>query len=393
MAATVIDVGRNAAPFLHGPEYAALAQALCAGQYGHNTETDKFEAELAAFLGARNVVTVSSCTAALHLGLMLAGVGHGHEVIVPSQTFCATIQAILLTGADPVFIEHDPDTLCVTADGVLAAITPATRAVLPVLYGGRAVDLTSIQAVLDDHGIAVVEDAAHAFGSYQGTRRVGATGMLTAFSFGPIKNLTCIEGGALIPRNPEEAERARTLRLLGVTQSQAKRIRTTSYQVDGVGLRYHLSALHAAIGRVQLARFDQVEAARKAVWRAYAEQLAGLEPITLVDIDIERTTPFNCVVRVPGVRDEVFAFMRDRAIGVGVHYPPNHAQPAFARWHRALPVTETVGREILSLPFHPGMSERDVRHVVSTLRQALHSQSGDARGQSGVEARDRVSIR
>jgi dTDP-4-amino-4,6-dideoxygalactose transaminase len=373
-----VDLRRNAAPYLHGPEISALTQALFAGQYGHNTETEAFETELAAFLGVRDVVTTSSCTAALHMALLLAGVGPGSEVIVPSQTFCATIQTILLVGADPVFIEHDPDTLCVTADAVLAAITPATRAVLPVLYGGRAIDLSSIQPILDEQNIAVIEDAAHAFGSYQGDRRVGATGALTCFSFGPIKNLCAIEGGALVPRSPEEADRARALRLLGVTQSQAERIRTTSYQVDGLGLRYHLSAVHAAFGRVQLARFDEIEAARKAVWQAYAEHLAALTTVSVVDVDIDRTTPFNCVVRIPGVRDEVFAFMAEHGIGVGVHYPPNHTQPAFARWHRPLPVTEAVGQEILTLPLRPEMTERDVQQVVTTLSQALQAVAGPA---------------
>jgi dTDP-4-amino-4,6-dideoxygalactose transaminase len=363
-------VSRNAAPFLHGPELAAMCQALRVGQYGHNVATDQFEADLASFLGVADVVAVSSCTAALHLALLLAGVGPGHEVIVPSQTFCATIQAIRMCGAIPRFIDINPDTLCVDSAAVLQALTPATGAVLPVLYGGRAVDLTDIQDILTARGIAVIEDAAHAFGSYLGTTRVGATGALTCFSFGPIKNLTCIEGGALIPRDPHEAATARARRLLGVTQSQAERIQTTSYRVNDFGLRYHLSAVHAAIGTVQLKHFGVIEATRKSLWRAYAAELATLDRVVLVDVDIEHTTPFNCVVRVPH-RDQVFELLRDRDIGVGVHYPPNHLQPAFAPWRRSLPVTETTARQILSLPFHPAMTEHDVHHVVSTLRSAL----------------------
>ncbi|WP_329406669.1 DegT/DnrJ/EryC1/StrS family aminotransferase [Nocardia vinacea] len=364
-------VGRNAKPYLHGPEYAAVAEALRIGQWGHNTETDAFEAELAAFLGVPDVVAVSSCTAALHLALLLTGVGPGHEVIVPSQTFCATIQAILMSGAEPHFIDIDADTLCVDSATISGAINPRTRAVLPVFYGGRAVDLTAIQDNLDRREIAVIEDAAHAFGSRLGPVRVGATGALTCFSFGPIKSLTCGEGGALIPRNTDEADRARTLRLLGVSQSQAARIRTTSYDVDTAGWRYHLSAVHAAIGRVQLAHFDTIEIARRNLWRAYARELARLDRVTLVDIDVERTVPFNCVVRVLTGRDRVFEILRDRGIGVGVHYPPNHLQPAFARWSRPLPVTETTARQIMSLPFHPAMTEQDVTHVVSMLALAL----------------------
>jgi dTDP-4-amino-4,6-dideoxygalactose transaminase len=366
----VDPVCRNATPFLHGSEFAAVAEALRAGQYGHNVATETFESELAQFLGVPQVVAVSSCTAALHLGLLLAGVGPGDEVVVPSQTFCATVHAILMTGAHPCFADIDATTLCVTSTTVREAITPRTRAVVPVLYGGRAIDLSDIQSELDERGITVVEDAAHAFGSRLGAVRVGATGALTAFSFGPIKNLTCGEGGALIPRTPAQADRTRTLRLLGVSQSQATRIRSTTYNVDTVGWRYHLSALHAVIGSAQLARFDSIEATRKTLWRAYARALADVDGVRLVDVDVQHSVPFNCVIRVAR-RDSVFEFMRGRRIGVGVHYPPNHTQPAFARWSRPLPVTEATAREIMSLPFHPVMTEPDVARVAAALRDAI----------------------
>ncbi|MGY2033389.1 DegT/DnrJ/EryC1/StrS family aminotransferase [Nocardia gipuzkoensis] len=366
----VDPVSRNAAPFLHGPEFAAVAEALRAGQYGHNTATEIFESELAQFLGVPQVVAVSSCTAALHLGLLLAGVGPCDEVVVPSQTFCATVHAILMTGAQPRFADIDATTLCVTNTTVREAITPRTRAVVPVLYGGRAIDLGDLHSELDERGITVVEDAAHAFGSRLGTVRVGATIAMTAFSFGPIKNLTCGEGGALIPRTPEQADGARTLRLLGVSQSQATRIRSTTYNVDSFGWRYHLSALHAVIGSAQLARFDSIEAARKTLWRAYARELADVDGVRLVDVDVQHSVPFNCVVRV-AKRDSVFAHLRDRGIGVGVHYPPNHTQPAFAQWSRPLPVTEATAREILSLPFHPAMTEPDTVRVAAILRDAI----------------------
>ncbi|MGY2058169.1 DegT/DnrJ/EryC1/StrS family aminotransferase [Nocardia gipuzkoensis] len=368
---TNIDpVSRNAAPFLHGSEFAAVIEALRAGQYGHNAATETFESELAQFLGVPQVVAVSSCTAALHLGLLLAGVGPGDEVVVPSQTFCATVHAILMTGAQPRFADIDATTLCVTSTTVREAITPRTRAVVPVLYGGRAIDLSDLRPELDERGITVVEDAAHAFGSRLGPVRVGATGALTAFSFGPIKNLTCGEGGALIPRTREQADRARTLRLLGVSQSQAARIRSTTYHVESFGWRYHLSALHAVIGSAQLARFDSIETARKTLWRAYARALADVDGVRLIDVDVQHSVPFNCVVRVAN-RDSVFEFMRDRGIGVGVHYPPNHTQPAFTRWSRPLPVTEATAREIMSLPFHPAMAEPDLVRVVAVLRDAI----------------------
>ncbi|MGQ4616660.1 aminotransferase class I/II-fold pyridoxal phosphate-dependent enzyme [Nocardia sp. R7R-8] len=362
-------VARNAAPYLHGPEAAALAAALETGQYGHNTETELFEQELAAFLGVADVVTTHRGTAALHMALMAVGLGRGDEVVVPSQTFCATVHAIRAAGGVPRFADIDPTTQCVTPETVEAAITVNTRAVLPVFYGGRAVDLTELR--LADREIAVVEDAAHAFGSrHHDGRRVGATGQLTCFSFGPIKNITSVEGGAVVARNRREAERLRTMRTLGIRATQLTRIRTTDYRVDGFGLPYHLSAVHAAVGRVQLAHFDHVIGRRIALWRSYARALADLEGVRLVDVGIDNTVPFNLVVRVRD-RDQVFARMRTAGIGVGVHYPPNHTQPAFERWHRRLPATEHSAPELLSLPFHLAITDTDVTTVVTALAGAL----------------------
>jgi perosamine synthetase len=362
----------NACPDLTESDYAAAIGALRARQFGHGAATDRFERSVAAFLGVADVVAVSSGTAALQIALTVAGVRRGDEVIVPSMTYCASIHAILACGARPRFIEVDPTTLCVTAETVVEALTTRTRAVMPVLYGGRAVDLAKIRRVLDARGIGVVEDAAHAFGSSVSARLVGAAGLLTCFSFGPIKNLTCIEGGAVVPRTPGEAAVVRRLRALGIAASQAQRIATTTYTVDSAGLRATMSAVHAAVGCSQLERFARSAARRKELWMAYRDQLHGLDGVTLIDVDVDHSVPFNCVVRIHhGTRDRVHTRLRDNGIGVGVHYPPNHLQPAFRRWHRPLPVTERLGREILSLPFHSAMTALDVEHVVCHLRGAV----------------------
>jgi dTDP-4-amino-4,6-dideoxygalactose transaminase len=372
MNAATSQAAVNAKPFIHGPEADAVAAVLAEGQYGHSRETERFEQELARFLQVPDVVAVTSGTDALHIALLAAGVRPGDEVVVPSMTFCASVQAILMCGAVPRFADVDPDALCVTSRTVTEAITPATRAVMPVLYGGRAVDLGDIADTLTDRGIVIVEDAAQAFGSRCGPVRVGGRPQVTTcFSFGPIKQLTCGQGGAIVPRTEQEAATVRSLRLLGIVQPQGERLRTTTYTVEQAGLRAPLSGINAAIGRVQLARFAELEAKRRNLWRAYAARLTEVDGVALVDVDIDRTVPFNCVVRVPD-RDTVFGYMRDRGIGVGVHYPPNHLQPAFARWHRPLPVTETIAEEIMSLPFHPAMDETDTQSVVSALADALH---------------------
>ncbi|MFB9691358.1 DegT/DnrJ/EryC1/StrS family aminotransferase [Amycolatopsis plumensis] len=380
----------NARPFLHGSELAAIGRVLAAGQYGHGAETEAFEAELAAYLGVDDVVAVATGTAALHLALLVAGVGPGDDVVVPSLTFCASVQAILATGAHPRFADVDPDTLCATADHIEAALSPATRVVMPVLYGGRAVDLTTITARLADRDIAVVEDAAHAFGSQHRGHRVGATGALTCFSFDAIKALTCGDGGAIVPRTPTEAGWLRRARLLGIGSPRERRVATVSYAVHEPGFRYHLSTLHAAIGRVQLARFADIAARRKQLWHQYATALTDIPIAALVDLDVVNTVPFNCVVRVPApARDAVHAQLHAAGIQAGVHYPPNHLQPAFTRWSRPLPNTEDIAGEILSLPFHPDLTDDDISHVTATLAAALENELAAPDGTTPVSAGER----
>ncbi|MFI1767542.1 DegT/DnrJ/EryC1/StrS family aminotransferase [Streptomyces sp. NPDC020800] len=364
------DTRRNASPYLYGEEAAAVARVLEAGQYGHTDVTEEFERRIAEFLGVRDVVAVMSGTAALHTALLAAEVGSGHEVVVPSMTFCATIQAILAVGATPVFVDVDPATLCVTDQLVMDAVSDSTRAVIPVLFGGRAIDFSRVRKKLAARQIAIVEDAAHAFGSRNGARRVGATGDLTCFSFGPIKNLTCGQGGIVVPRSFAEASMIRRLRMLGVAQSQTERAHTTSYSVEGFGLRYQMSGINAAIGLAQLDHFDKVETTRRRLWHAYRRALVGLDGVTLVDVDPDRSVPHLCQVLIPH-RDEVHAHMKARGIGVGVHYPPNHLQPAFTEWRRELPATEQVGAQVLTLPFHQHLTEADVGQVVTVLGQSL----------------------
>ncbi|GLF94271.1 DegT/DnrJ/EryC1/StrS family aminotransferase [Streptomyces yaizuensis] len=365
-----LPFSQNARPFLYGGELDAVAAVLDSGQYGHGEVTEHFERAVADLLGVPDVVAVASGTAALHMALAVANIGPGDEVIVPSMTFCATVQAIRACGARARFAEVSPDTLCITGRDVMDTLTPSTRAVVPVLYGGRAADLSDIHETLADRGIAIVEDAAHAFGSRYGGGRVGAAGLLTCFSFGPIKNVTCGQGGALVPRTPEEAMRVRRMRLLGMAESPAERARSASYRVEGFGVRAHLSQINAAIGLAQLANFPVLEAKRKQLWRQYESALTSVSGVRLVDVDVDRSVPSLCAVRVPD-RDRVFHALQACGIGAGVHYPPNHLQPAFARWHRPLPVTERIGEEILTLPFHQLMGADEVRTVVSALEGAL----------------------
>ncbi|MEU4587740.1 DegT/DnrJ/EryC1/StrS family aminotransferase [Kitasatospora aureofaciens] len=256
---------------------------------------------------------------------------------------------------------------------MLEAFTPSTRAVMPVLYGGRAVDLAPIRGHLAGRGIQIVEDAAHAFGSrYPDGTMVGADpAVLTCFSHDPIKNLTTGQGGTIVPRTREEADTLRSLRLFGIVQSKDARARLTSYEVQGPGMRFDMSQLNAAIGLAQLERFPQTAAVRQHLWCTYQAELAGLDGIRLVDVDVAKTVPFNCVVLLKRHRDDVFRHLREHGIGVAVHYPPNHSQVAFSAWRRDLPVTEQVAGRILGLPSHPAMTHDSVRYTVAALADAI----------------------
>ncbi|MFJ9442756.1 DegT/DnrJ/EryC1/StrS family aminotransferase [Kitasatospora sp. NPDC101235] len=366
-------VERNAAPLLHGTEAAALAAVLPGGQWGHGPATDQFEAGVADLLGVTDTVAVNSGTTALHLALRSIGIGPGDDVVLPSLTFCASVQAITWTGAAPRFAEIDPRTLAVTPDTVLEALTPNTRAVMPVLYGGRAVNLTPIRDHLAGRGIQIIEDAAHAFGSrYPDGTMVGADpAVLTCFSHDPIKNLTTGQGGTIVPRTREEADTLRSLRLFGIVQSKDARARLTSYEIQGPGMRFDMSQLNAAIGLAQLKNFPQTAAVRQHLWRTYQAELTGLDGAHLVDVDVANTVPFNCVVLLDRHRDDAFHHLREQGIGVAVHYPPNHTQAAFSAWHGDLPVTEKVAGRILGLPFHPAMTHDSVRYTVAALADAI----------------------
>lgn len=290
---------------------------------------------------------------------------------MPSETFCATIQAIVAVGARPRFVEVSPHTLCVESQELHDALKPTTRAVIPVLYGGRAVELSGFRPTLQKRGITVIEDGAHAFGSRTGTTRVGATGDLTCFSFGPIKNLTCISGGAVVPRSPDEADALRQLRALGITQPQAERIRTTTYDC---GLHRDTCHLVRRARRRRPRPTPVLPVRRPPAQRAVAG-LRGRDgghrhrpgrrrhrPHGAVQLRRPRPTarPRARAPDCPRVR-------RRRALPAqppAASLRPVAAPPARHR-------KKQLGQEILSLPFHPAMTASDAAVVVSLLEQAL----------------------
>lgn len=324
-------------------------------------EVAAFEAEFSAVAGGVECVAVNSGTAALHLGLLAAGVGNGDEVIVPSFTFAATANAVALTGATPVFADIDPDSFCLDPAAAEAAISPRTAGIMPVHLYGHPAAMAAIQAIADRHGLALFEDAAQAHAATSGGRPVGSFGRFGAFSFYPTKNMTSGEGGMVTTADAELARKVRLLRNQGME---------ARYHNEIIGFNARMTDLHAAIGRVQLTKLAGWTAARQANAAFLNEHLRG---VLVPPVASGVTHVYHqYTVRVPdGGRDRLAAALADAGVGSGVYYPvPTHRLPSFGL-QLDLPQTERAAREVLSLPVHPRLTPADLERIVDAVNAAV----------------------
>lgn len=361
-------------PVIDAQEFEAARQALESGWLGMGSYVGAFERELGKYIGAgdRHVVAVSTGHAALHLALLLAGVGPGDEVITPSFNNAADFQAILATGASPVFCDIDAQTLCIDADSAEQAVSARTKALIAMDYDCVLCDHDRISALARRHGLRVVHDAAHSFGSRYKGRKVGSFSDMTMFSFDPVKTITCIDGGALVVRTPEEVERAHAMRLIGMSQPAKimyQDARAWTYDIAVPGFRYHMANLHAAIGLAQLAKIDAIAQSRRGACMSYSERLGGLTEVTVPSSDFAEVVPFLYYIRVPAKdREPLREHLRERGIDTGIHWQPGHWFTLFKDCRRTdLAVTEQVGREILSLPLHSFMAEETLERVCAGI--------------------------
>jgi perosamine synthetase len=359
-------------PYLGQEELNAVARVFEDRWLGMGMVTREFEDRLREFLGAKHVIAVNTGTAALHLAVAALELQDGDEVIVPSLTFIASVQAILATGARPVFCEVSKETLNIDVLDARQRVTERTRAIMPVHYGGLACDMDELLALARERKIWVVEDAAHAFGSSYKGRRIGTLGDVTCFSFDPIKNVTCGDGGAVVTDNDELARRVLPMRNVGISQDSWVR-RTTSrswyYEVVAPGYRYHLGNLNAAIGLEQLKRLELFRARKQSIVRRYEEAFQNVNGLALPVRNIDETFPFFYIVRVlEKRRDALVEYLQEKGVGTGVHYIPNHLQPLFADLRVPLPTTERLFEEILTLPLYFEMTDADVETVIAAVR-------------------------
>ena len=354
-------------------EKKALARVIDEGYLGMGEYVRKFEEELAGYFGRRHAVCVNTGTAALHLAVLAAGAGPGDEVLVQSLTYLASFQAISATGARPVPCEVEPRTCTLDLKDAERRITPRTKAIMPVHYASRPGDLDAIYSFADQHGLRVVEDAAHAFGSTHKGRKVGSTGFLVCFSFDGIKNITSGEGGCVLTDDDEAAGRIKDLRLLSVKRDTEKRFsgqRSWEFDVAAQGYRYHMSNLFAAMGLVQLGRFQaEFMPRRQEIAKHYHEALAGVNNIVLFPDDYDETVPHIFPIRVTGQRrDGLRSHLLENEIECGIHYKPNHLLTLYGAKRGSLPVTEGLYEELLTLPLHPGLADEDLQRVISTVK-------------------------
>jgi perosamine synthetase len=358
-------------PSLGEEEISAVRSVFDSRWLGFGAVVKEFEEEVKNLIGARNVIAVNTGTSAIHIALDAYGVGRGDEIIVPSLTFVATIQAIIQTGAVPVFCDIDENTLNLDIRDVEKRITPRTKAILPVHYGGLACDMDELTSLAAEKNLLLIEDAAHAFGSKYKGRFIGTFGNATCFSFDPIKNITCGEGGAVCTENDDVAELLRTKRILGVEKETWQRYREQRgwlYEVATPGYRYHMSNINAAIGLCQLKKFTGFMEKKTHYVKKYDDAFKGLAGIKLLARNYDETAYFFYVMRVQN-RDALTDFLKGQGIDVGVHYIPNHLQPLFRKYSHSLEVTDRVWKEIITIPLYYEMTDDVFDTVVSKVKE------------------------
>ena len=350
-----------------------VAEVLRSGWLASGPKVAELEAALSGYLGGRPVRTQTSATASLEMALLACGVGAGHEVITPAMSFVATANVIMRTGARPVFVDVGLDSRNIDLDQVEAAITPRTRAIMPVHFAGLPVDMERLYDIAKRHNLRVVEDAAHAIGSAWKGRRIGSFGDLVCFSFHPNKNMTTIEGGAVSGGSAAEVQALELHRWHGQLKTPAG--------VDTVlaGGKANLSDVAARVGLGQLTRLEEFNAKRRQIADRYYDLWSDHPPVRLPERGDEGHSwhifaPLLPLPKLKITRPQFIEAMAQRGIGVGIHYPAIHLFTAYrALGYRdgQFPNSERVGRETVTLPLFPAMDLSDVDRVVEAVNEII----------------------
>lgn len=374
------------APDIQDAEIEEVVDSLRSGWLGTGPKVKRFEHAFAAYKGveAECVAALNSCTAALHVSLIAAGIGPGDEVITTAMTFCATVNAIIHSGATPVLADMDPDTLNISAREIESKITEKTRAILPVHFAGRACDMDAIMSIAAAHNLIVIEDCAHAIETEWRGQPVGTFGDFACFSFYVTKNVATGEGGMVIARSQPAIERIKILSLHGMSKDAWHRFGDSGYKhyyVVDAGFKYNMMDLQAAIGLHQLARVEEAWNRRQELWKRYSAELSEL-PVTLPSDWPTHTRhayhlyTIGVSIATSGVdRDDFIASMSAAGIGVGVHYQCLAAHPyyqdRFGWQSEDYPAADEYGRTTVSLPLSPKLSDEQQNRIIATAERLL----------------------
>lgn len=373
-----------ALPLIGPEEEAEVIECLRSGWITTGPRTKRFEAHLAEYTGAQEVVAVNSCTAALHLSLIVAGVGPGDEVITSPVTWPSTANVIVHTGATPVFADIERDTFNIDPSQIEAKITDRTKAIIPVHMTGQPVNLAAIHRMVEGRGIEVIEDAAHALGAeYQG-RKIGSISRFTCFSFYPIKNMTTGEGGAVALNRPEDAEKVRMMALHGITKDAWDRYTDSGsihWECVAPGFKYNMPDLCAALGIHQLAKLDGFIRTRQRYARLYQQAFLEvpeiIQPHTIDEV--RHAHHLHVIMLRPEMlkvdRDEFVTALKDENIGTGIHFRSLHLQPYYRDRFQFqpddFPNAAFTSDRIISLPLYPGMTELEVLQVANSVKKLV----------------------
>jgi UDP-4-amino-4-deoxy-L-arabinose-oxoglutarate aminotransferase len=368
-------------PSIGDEEIAAVEQVLRSGWITTGPKNQALEEHFANYVGCRHAVALSSATGGMHITLLALGVGPGDEVITPSQTWVSTANMITLLGATPVFVDVDRDTLMTDVASIEAAITPRTKAIIPVHYAGAAFDLDPLYALADKHGIAVIEDAAHAAGTVYKGRHVGSKGT-AIFSFHAIKNMTCAEGAMFVSDDEALASRVRMLKFHGLGVDAYDRLthgRKPQAQVIEPGFKYNLADINAAIALVQLERLDEINAKRTQLAQAYLQRLEGLpvQPLS-IPAHSQKHAWHLFILRIDaercGLDREAFMkALQEQNVGTGIHFIATHLHTYYRQRYPNLylPNTEWNSARLCSIPLFPDMTLDDVERVVGAIENCM----------------------
>ncbi|MFC1576170.1 DegT/DnrJ/EryC1/StrS family aminotransferase [Candidatus Omnitrophota bacterium] len=360
-----------AKPLVGKEELRGIKKVLESGWLGMGDKVFQLENELRKMFKRKYAICVNTGTTAIHLALDAIGIKKGDEVIVPSLTYIATIQPIIACGGKPVFCDVEMKDLNMSPAHLRKLITKKTKAIIPVHYGGVPCEMNEILKLARKNKIHVIEDAAHAFGSKYHGKLIGSFGDITCFSFDPIKNMTCGEGGVMLLDDKRLAEIIVKKRILGVdkdTWNRYKHKRSWLYEVHVKGYRYHMNNINAAIGLAQLEKLKRLSERRQEIARFYDRELSGVKGVELLSHKPRAVIPFNYTI-LTEKRDDLMIFLKAKGVGTVINYIPNHLQPLFRNQKTKLPNTEKAYKEIISIPMHSGLTLKDARYVVRTIKE------------------------